>query len=119
MDDVAQIVDHASKQGDRWMFVACLAMLVIAVVFAARWHLADRARILREYREINERYHEELKLINAQQLETIKSLSACLNKNTSALNRCSFELRYARKHKQHHHTQHITKEEDYEGNEMV
>jgi hypothetical protein len=102
MDDAVAIVNHAAAQSDRWLFLAALVAGAIGAALVARWFVCDRSRILTEYKATNELYHASLQRMNEAQAKTIQQLSACLNRNTAALNRCAFELRYARKTKKNH-----------------
>lgn len=61
MNEFQTIVDHASSQSDRWLFLAMLAILLTFVFLAWRWMVSDRESLAKQLAVMTERYIDESK----------------------------------------------------------
>ena len=86
-------VDHAAGMNDRWLFLAafCLLLLVCGVVIY--WLVQQLQAVIADHKELRNEHHAALAQIIEKQNETALKLAVCLDRNTSALQECSFELR--------------------------
>jgi len=50
------LIDHASKENDRWLFVALLVLLVLAAIFIWRWIVSDREKLSVRLTEMTDRH---------------------------------------------------------------
>jgi hypothetical protein len=74
--DVLGITEHAARQSDRWMFVACLVIMLAGILMLWRWFTNDRADVARRLTEITDRH-----------IEAGQHLSQVVTNNTEALRR--------------------------------
>lgn len=56
MNELKELTDHASQQSDRWLFIAMLVLVIIALVIIWRWIVADRDKLANRLTEITDRH---------------------------------------------------------------
>jgi hypothetical protein len=76
MNEVAAATDYASKQTDRWLFIAAIIVLLLVGLLIWRWIVADREKIATR-----------LTVITDKHIESQQKLSEVVANNTAALNR--------------------------------
>ena len=74
MSDLLPVIDHASKQDDRWLVMALIVVLAVAGIAIWRWLAADRDKISKRLTEITDRH-----------IESQQKLSEVVTNNTHAL----------------------------------
>ena len=86
-------VDHAASMNDRWLFLAafCLLLLVCGIVIS--WLVKQLQAVIADHKQLRNEHHAALAQIISSQNETTLKLVVCLDRNTAALQECSFELR--------------------------
>jgi hypothetical protein len=92
-NEFIQAVDHAASMNDRWLFLAAFCLLLVlcgAVIF---WLVRQLQGVISDHKELRSEHHAALAEIIATQNETALKLAVCLDRNTSALQECAFELR--------------------------
>ena len=89
-------VDHAAGMGDRWLFIASLAVFGLFAVFVMRYFVRQHERLIRDHVEARESYQTSLRGIVAEQSAANAKLVVCLENNTRVLEECRDELRHAR-----------------------
>jgi uncharacterized membrane protein len=92
-EDVMGVIDHAAMMGDRWLFLAVLVLLLLAMAAAIHFLVRCLRGLVRDNREVREAQQEALQRIITTQNDTALKLAVCIDHNTSALNECAFELR--------------------------
>lgn len=91
--DFIRVIDHAAAMNDRWLFLAafCLLLLVCGVVIY--WLVKHLQAVVTENRSASDAHKATLEKIINTQNETALKLAVCIDRNTAALQECSFELR--------------------------
>jgi hypothetical protein len=56
MNDIATLTDHASQQGDRWLFIFVFLFLLATFAIFFKWLLRDREAITRRLTDITDRH---------------------------------------------------------------
>jgi hypothetical protein len=86
-------VDHAAAMNDRWLFLAafCLLLLVCAVVIY--WLVKHLQAVVSQNKTVSDAHAAALEKIIATQNEMAIKLAVCIDRNSSALQECSYELR--------------------------
>jgi hypothetical protein len=86
-------VDHAAAMDDRWLFLAAFCLLLLLCGVVIYWLVKQLQIIIADHKDLREAHHTALeKIINAQN-ETALKLAVCIDRNTAAMQDCSFELR--------------------------
>jgi type VI protein secretion system component VasK len=86
-------VDHAAAMNDRWLFLAAFCLLLLLCGVVIYWLVRQLQAVLADHKELREEHHAALAQIIATQNETTLKLAVCIDRNTAALQECSFELR--------------------------
>jgi type VI protein secretion system component VasK len=92
-NEFIQAVDHAASMNDRWLFLAAFCLLLLlcgAVIF---WLVRQLQGVISDHKDLRAEHHAALAEIIATQNDTALKLAVCLDRNTSALQECAFELR--------------------------
>ncbi len=57
MNEATQdLIDHAAKENDRWLFIALLVIVILAAGIVWRWMVADREKISKRLTEMTDRH---------------------------------------------------------------
>jgi len=92
-NEFLKAIDHAAMMNDRWLFLAafCLLLLVCAVIIY--WLVKHLQTVVSQNSRVGDAHTAALeKIINTQNEMAIK-LAICIDRNSAALQECSFELR--------------------------
>ena len=88
-----QAVDHAAGMNDRWLFLAAFCLLLLLCGAVIYWLVRQLQAVIADHKELRREHHSALEKIINNQNETALKLAVCLDRNTAALQECSFELR--------------------------
>ncbi len=89
-------IDQASRQGDRWLFIAALVVLGTVVTFIVRFLTRQNSRLISDHAKARDSYQDALRaIVNAQQ-ELSKQIAVTLDRNTCVLQEVEHELRLRR-----------------------
>ena len=86
-------VDHAAGMNDRWLFLAAFCLLLLLCGVVIYWLVKQLQTVIADHKQLRQEHHEALAQIIATQNETTLKLAVCIDRNTAALQECSFELR--------------------------
>jgi type VI protein secretion system component VasK len=86
-------VDHAAGMNDRWLFLAAFCLLLLVCGIVIYWLVKQLQAVIADHKQLRNEHHAALAQIIASQNETTLKLVVCLDRNTAALQECSFELR--------------------------
>ena len=86
-------VDHAAGMNDRWLFLAAFCLLLLLCGTVIYWLVRQLQVVLADHKALREAHHSALEKIINTQNETALKLAVCIDRNTGALQECSFELR--------------------------
>ena len=87
------VLDRAAAMPDRWLFLAVLVLLLLAMAAAIHFLVRYLRELVRDNREVREAQQAALHQIISAQNDTALKLAVCIDHNTSALNECAYELR--------------------------
>jgi hypothetical protein len=91
--DFIKAVDHAAAMNDRWLFLAAFCLLLLLCGIVIYWLVRQLQSIITEHNELRREQHSALEQIITTQNATAMKLAICLDRNTAALQECSFQLR--------------------------
>jgi predicted PurR-regulated permease PerM len=91
-----QAVDHAAGMNDRWLFLAAFCLLLLGCGAVIYWLVRQLQAVIEHHRQARDSHQETLTQIVASQNETALKLAVCIDRNTSALEDCTLELRRIR-----------------------
>jgi type VI protein secretion system component VasK len=86
-------VDHAAGMNDRWLFLAAFCLLLLLCGVVIYWLVRQLQSVIADHKELRNEHHGALAQIINTQNETALKLVICIDRNTAALQECSFELR--------------------------
>jgi type VI protein secretion system component VasK len=92
-NDFLKAVDHAAGMNDRWLFLAAFCLLLLLCGLVIYWLVRQLQTVIADHKELRNEHHAALTQIIEKQNETAMKLAVCLDRNTAALQECSFELR--------------------------
>jgi predicted PurR-regulated permease PerM len=92
-NDFLKAVDHAAGMNDRWLFLAAFCLLLLLCGVVIYWLVKQLQSLIADHKELRNEHHAALTQIIEKQNETAMKLAVCLDRNTAALQECSFELR--------------------------
>jgi type VI protein secretion system component VasK len=92
-NDFLKAVDHAAGMNDRWLFLAAFCLLLLLCSLVIYWLVRQLQSVIADHKELRNEHHAALTQIIEKQNETAMKLAVCLDRNTAALQECSFELR--------------------------
>jgi predicted PurR-regulated permease PerM len=92
-NDFLKAVDHAAGMNDRWLFLAAFCLLLVGCGVVIYWLVKQLQSVIADHRQLRESHHEALAQIIEKQNETSLKLAVCIERNTAALQECTFELR--------------------------
>ena len=93
-----RVVDHAAAMNDRWLFLAALCLLLLGCGAVIYWLVRQLQGVLAGHKCARDAHQLALTQIIATQNETSLKLAVCIDRNTAALEDCTFELRRIRGH---------------------
>jgi uncharacterized protein YjeT (DUF2065 family) len=86
-------VDHAAAMNDRWLFLAAFCLLLLVCGAVIYWLVRHLQTVVSDNKSASDAHTAALeKIINTQNEMALK-LAVCIDRNTAALQECSFELR--------------------------
>ena len=91
--DFLSAVDHAAGMNDRWLFLAAFCLLLVVCGVVIYWLVKQLQTVIADHKRLRNEHHAALTQIIEKQNETSLKLAVCLDRNTSALQECGFELR--------------------------
>ena len=100
MNDILTVTNHAAAQTDRWLFLLVLAVLGVVVMWAVRWLIGKHEALIIEHRADQLAYTSQLATITKDVNKTNQELAVVLNRNSSALDQNTDELRRQRERKE-------------------
>jgi hypothetical protein len=92
-NDFLKAVDHAAGMNDRWLFLAAFCLLLVGCGVVIYWLVKQLQTVIADHRQLREAHHDALAQIIEKQNETSLKLAVCIERNTAALQECTFELR--------------------------
>src|SRR3989442_5422230 len=84
-------VDHAATMNDRWLFLAAFGMLLVLCGVIIRWLVKHLQAVIADHKTLRDSHQVALEKVINTQNETALKLG--IDRNTAALQDCSFELR--------------------------
>ncbi len=91
--DFIRAVDHAASMNDRWLFIAAFCLLLLVCGLVIYWLVKHLQALIADHKASGDAHRQALEKIIETQNETALKLAVCLDRNTAALQDCSFELR--------------------------
>jgi len=85
-------VDHAAGMNDRWLFLAAFLLLLLLCGATIWWLVRQLQSVITEYKTSQEAHQGALAEIVKAQNEMALKLAVCIDRNTAALEKCTFEL---------------------------
>jgi type VI protein secretion system component VasK len=86
-------VDHAAGMNDRWLFLAAFCLLLVLCSVVIYWLVRQLQALVADHKILREAHHGALEKVINTQNETALKLAVCIDRNSAALQECSFELR--------------------------
>src|SRR5262245_45737532 len=93
VSDFMKAVDHAAGMNDRWLFLAAFCLLLVLCGVVIFWLVKHLRAVLADNKSASDAHKAALERIINTQNETTLKLAVCIERNTAALQECSFELR--------------------------
>src|SRR3954464_11576403 len=93
VNEFIKAVDHAAGMNDRWLFLAAFCLLLLLCGAVIYWLVKHLQTLVTENRASSEAHNAGVEKIISNQNETTLKLAICIDRNTAALQECSFELR--------------------------
>ena len=91
--DFMKVVDHAAAMNDRWLFLAAFCLLLVLCGAVIYWLVKHLQTVVTDNKSSSDAHKVALERIINNQNETTLKLAICIDRNTAALQECSFELR--------------------------
>jgi type VI protein secretion system component VasK len=88
-----KVVDHADRMDDRWLFLAAFCLLLLVCGIMIYWLVKQLQAVIADHKALRDEHHAALTQIIEKQNETALKLAVCIDRNSSALNECAYELR--------------------------
>jgi hypothetical protein len=92
-NEFLKVVDHADRMDDRWLFLAAFCLLLLVCGIMIFWLVKQLQGVIADHKALRDEHHAALTAIIEKQNETALKLAVCIDRNSSALNECAFELR--------------------------
>lgn len=90
VDAAIEAADHASRQSDRWLFLATLiiggCMFLILGRMTVRYFVKHHDLLVSDHVSAREKYHASLLEVVQSQHEMAKELAVCIERNTHCIN---------------------------------
>lgn len=97
--EFVRVVDHAAAMNDRWLFLAAFCLLLVGCGVVIYWLVKQLQAVLAGHKSARDAHQVALTQIIATQNETALKLAVCIDRNTTALEACTLELRSIRQTK--------------------
>lgn len=85
LDDTLKTIDHASRQDDRWLFIALLVIGLITIWFLARYFMRQVEALQREIVATRTEFEQHLKTANAEMVAALTKSSEIIAQNSAIL----------------------------------
>ena len=85
LDDTLKTIDHASRQDDRWMFIALLVIGLITIRFLAQYFMRQVEELQREIVATRTEFEQHLKTANAEMVAALTKSSEIIAQNSAIL----------------------------------
>ena len=85
LDETLKTIDHASRQDDRWMFIALLVIGLITIRYLARYFMRQVADLQREIVATRTEFEQHLKTANAEMVAALTKSSEIIAQNSAIL----------------------------------
>src|SRR5258707_4521108 len=85
-------VDHAAGMDDRWLFLAAFLLLLTFCAVVIWWLVKQLQGVIADHKALRDAHHGALSEIIKAQNEMALKLAICIDRNTAALDKCTFEL---------------------------
>jgi hypothetical protein len=92
-NDFLKTVDHAAAMNDRWLFLAAFCLLLLVCSGVIYWLVRHLQAVVNDNKVVTDTHTAALEKIIATQNEMALKLAVCIDRNSAALQECSFELR--------------------------
>ncbi len=86
-------VDHAASMTDRWLFLAAFCLLLVLCSVVIYWLVKQLQALVADHKNLGEAHHVALEKIINTENETALKLAVCIDRNSAALQECTYELR--------------------------
>jgi len=96
-DQFLRTVDHAAGMNDRWLFLAAFLLLLTFCAVVIWWLVKQLQAVIADHNAQREAYHGALSEMIKSQNEMALKLAICIDRNTAALDKCTFELQRIQK----------------------
>src|SRR6476620_10995979 len=96
-DQFLTAVDHAARSSDRWLFLAAFLLLLTFCAVVIWWLVKQLQGVIADHKALREAHHGALAEIIKGQNEMALKLAVCIDRNTQALDKCTFELQRIQK----------------------
>jgi hypothetical protein len=91
--DFLKAVDHAAAMNDRWLFLAAFCLLLLVCALVIYWLVKHLQTVVSQNKSVSDAHTAALEKIIATQNEMAIKLAVCIDRNSAALQECSYELR--------------------------
>ena len=85
LDETLKTIDHASRQDDRWMFIALLVIGLITIRFLAQYFIHQVEELQREIVATRTEFEQHLKTANAEMVAALTKSSEIIAQNSAIL----------------------------------
>ena len=96
-DQFLRTVDHAAGMNDRWLFLAAFLLLLTFCAVVIWWLVKQLQGVIADHNALREAHYGTLSEIIKGQNEMAVKLAMCIDRNTAALEKCTFELQRLQK----------------------
>src|SRR5262245_14095230 len=91
--EFVKTIDHAAAMNDRWLFLAALCLLLVLCGLVIHWLVKHVQGVIADHKTTRDAHEVALEKVISTQNETALKLAICIDRNTTALQDCSLELR--------------------------
>lgn len=94
MQEYIGAINHAASQSDRWMFVALLAIGILAVIVLFRFFTSRLDRVEKKMDQVQGEFNSHLKTANKEMLEVLNLSNQTIGRNMTILDRIERKLEH-------------------------
>jgi hypothetical protein len=94
MQDYIGAINHVAGQSDRWMFVALLAIGILAVIVLFRFFTSRLDRVEKKMDAVQCEFNQHLKTANKEMLEVLSLSNQTIGRNMTILDRIERKLEH-------------------------